>query len=165
MPTEVNEWKKSVKSVELEVPSGNTCLARRVDLRKLLNAGSIPNLLMPAVREAMKGKKFDAEELMKDIDEDKIKQMLDLMDMIVVDCVLRPKVHPAPATEEARSDDILYVDEVDFEDKQFIFQWATGGSRDLERFRQEQESFMAGVHAGEGVEDSPISDPGDQGAV
>lgn len=172
MATNVNDWKRSVKAIELQVPSGNTCLARRVDLRKLLNAGSIPNLLMPIVREAMKGKQFDASELMENIDEEKITQMLELMDTIVLECILQPQVHPVPmrtvdgkpepVPTTERDESKLYIDEVDFEDRQFIFNWAVGGTKDLERFRQEQASYMEGVHTGEGSQDTTSDVAGDQ---
>lgn len=47
--------------------------------------------------------------------------------------------------EDARDEDTLYADEVSLEDKNFIFQFAVGGTADVERFRQELSGSMAGV--------------------
>jgi len=44
--------------------------------------------------------------------------------------------------EAERDPDILYADQVDMDDKLFIFQWALGGTRDLERFREQQQKSV-----------------------
>jgi len=44
-----------------------------------------------------------------------------------------------------RSPEFLYCSEVDFEDKMFIFQYAVGGTRDLERFRQEYSESLDSI--------------------
>lgn len=53
--------------------------------------------------------------------------------------------------EDARDDDTLYADDVDITDKSFIFQFALGGTADLERFRQELNSGVESVSDGEAV--------------
>lgn len=50
-----------------------------------------------------------------------------------------------PFIEGARDEDTLYADEVSLEDKQFIFQFAMGGTADVERFREELGSGVVGV--------------------
>lgn len=52
--------------------------------------------------------------------------------------------------EGDRDEDTLYADEVSLEDKQFIFQFAMGGTADVERFRQELRSNVAGLPNGKG---------------
>lgn len=170
--TNPKQWKKAISGVELSLPSGNTCLARRVELRRLLNAGVIPNSLMDIVKEALKGKKLAADTMADDIDLDpaKLNDMLAFMDQVVIDCVLNPKVRPIPyrATGagngekvvvpfEERDEEQLYIDEVDELDKQFVFNFAVGGTSDVERFRGEQEEQLASVHAGTSLEGSPES--------
>lgn len=54
--------------------------------------------------------------------------------------------------EDDRDPDFLYAAEVDFMDKMFIFNYAVGGTRDLERFRQEYEQSVDSIHA---VTDAP----------
>lgn len=48
---------------------------------------------------------------------------------------------------EERNPDFLYAAEVDFNDKMFIFQYALGGSADLDRFREEFAESVASVDA------------------
>jgi hypothetical protein len=54
--------------------------------------------------------------------------------------------------EEDRDDDYVYTDDIDMEDKVFVFNYAVGGTPDLERFRREYGASMGGVSSGEGVE-------------
>lgn len=51
----------------------------------------------------------------------------------------------------ARKDDVLYADQVDMDDKIFVFQWALGGTSDLVRFREEQSSALESAPDGEDV--------------
>lgn len=163
-------WKQSSQGVDLEVPSGNVCKARPVGMQVFLERGMIPNSLMPIVRQALKGE--EPEIKMDDINEEQITEMMALFDAVTVYCVVEPKVHRVPRytdkdAEEGRcqQDQVgtsvpieerdggkLFVDEVDFEDKQFIFQWVVGGTRDLERFREEQGAGMEHLRAGTGME-------------
>lgn len=56
--------------------------------------------------------------------------------------------------EDERDEDILYTDEVDSADKMFIFNFVVGGSRDIERFRDEFGDALATVQPGEDVADT-----------
>jgi hypothetical protein len=141
-------WKKSASGIELEVPSGNVCLARRIDLRVLLKRGVIPNSLMPFVNKAISGKETNPEDFAAELQREgnldkKLEEMMELVDLIVCECVIEPKVYPIPADGEERDESLLYVDEVLAEDKNFILQWAVGGTTDLEKFRTEQGSYVA----------------------
>lgn len=44
------------------------------------------------------------------------------------------------------SDPIIYVDEVDLDDKMFIMNYVVGGSRDLATFRDATQEALGGVH-------------------
>lgn len=57
------------------------------------------------------------------------------------------KVHPD-------GDEIIYADEVELDDKFFVFNYAVGGTRDLERFRSEQSARLGDVPDGAGDADS-----------
>jgi len=71
-------------------------------------------------------------------------EMMQTLDSIAVYCFLEPKCHNIP--EEGDKDpELLYVDEVELDDKMFLFQAATGGTKDLERFRAEQGGRVEGV--------------------
>ena len=168
--TNPKQWKKAISGVELTLPSGNVALVRRVELRKLLNAGVIPNSLMDIVKDAIKGKSQNLDTMADDVDIDpeKLRDMLGFMDQVVIDCVINPKVHPAPMRLktggngekevipfEERDGERLFIDEVDDLDKQHVFNFAVGGTSDTERFLEEQEAAVAAVHAGNGVEGAP----------
>lgn len=169
--TSTADWKKDSQGVDLEVPSGKTCKVRRKPMDSFLRRGLIPNSLLPLVRKAIKGENMD-DTKMEDLTEDQIIQTLELYDIIVVDCVVAPKVFPVPhytakdaaegrcAEEQVgqeiplddRNQDFLYVDEVDQDDKTFIYQFVVGGTRDLESFRAEQSAAMERLRGGADVE-------------
>lgn len=54
--------------------------------------------------------------------------------------------------EDARDDGVLYADEVDLDDKMFLFQWAVGGTSDVESFREGLKANVAAVSGGKTVE-------------
>jgi len=112
-------------------------------MQAFLQAGLIPNSLMKTISQTLakpgeKAQEPDMTELMADIGEnpEMLQDMLKMADSVTVYCVVEPKVQPAPETEAERKSDLLYVDEVDMEDKLFIMNFGMGGSRDLEPFRQ-----------------------------
>lgn len=51
-------------------------------------------------------------------------------------------------------DDVIYSDEVEMDDKMFIFNYAVGGTRSLERFREEHGSIMGDLSTESGDEGS-----------
>lgn len=143
--TSAQNWKKANEGVDLPVPSGNVCRARRIDLPTLVTQGVIPNALMPMVTKAIQTGEFDAQKELADLDLEKITDMMSLYDHVMLACVIEPELHPVPTAGEEREEDQLYVDEVDMDDKVFVFQWAVGGTADVERFREEQNSAMGAV--------------------
>lgn len=151
------DWKQSAQGVDLEVPSGNICKARPAGMQVFMERGVIPNSLMQFVRQALKGE--EPEIKADEITEDQLRDMMELFDAVTVYCVIEPKVSKVPRDDDGnpiplseRDQDKLFVDEVDFEDKQFIFQWVVGGTRDLERFREEQSASLERVRPGTNLE-------------
>jgi hypothetical protein len=80
--------------------------------------------------------------------------------------VMDPVITPIPTLtvdadgvlgEAARDPSLLYVDEVDLEDKMFILQYALGGTRSLERFRREFADGVRPLSSGEDVGNSSES--------
>lgn len=151
--TDVQTWKKDKIGKPLDLPSGKTCLARTVSLHTFVAKGQVPNSLMPMITEALnEGKPPSAKELGNQVTAQSLAEMLELADAVVMEAVIQPPLSPPPADNSERRDDVLYVDEVDMDDKMFIFQWAVEGTRDLERFRSEQTAGMAAISSGENVE-------------
>jgi hypothetical protein len=151
-------WKRS-KGEDLELPSGNIALVKRPGMLEFIKKGIVPDTLMPTVDEAVrKGKGLppnQATDLLKD--PAKLAAMEEMTDRVLCAVVVDPAVtfHKRQVEgnedewedipEEDRDENLLYSDEVDLEDKMFIFQYAVGGTRDLERFREESGLSMGGV--------------------
>lgn len=163
------QWKRAVAE-EIELPSSNVALVKRPGMEAFLMEGLIPDTLMPIVTEAVRQKKGLPPERVAEIikDPEQVASMMDAMDRIVARIVIEPDVRwhkiseadLAPGGEYAGSEysagDIIneddrdiekwiYTDEVDFEDKSFLFNYAVGGTRDLERFREEANATLASV--------------------
>lgn len=147
-PTSVSEWKKS-SATPVELPSGFYMRVRRVTMSTLLATGKLPNALVSIVKSAvdkgtgMAGVEDTMSELMAD--EKSLADMAKFMDDLVVMVSVEPKVHPVPKNEVDRVDDHLYADEVDEQDKSFLFQLVTGGTKDLEQFRKTTEANVAAL--------------------
>lgn len=144
--TSAMEWKKDQRGV-IDLPSGKTARLRRTSIQTLMAAKMIPNNLMGIVQEALnKGKlEMDPADFLKD--PDKMSDMLELVDIVVVHCVLEPVIHATPKDEDERDDDLLYVDEIDDEDRSFIFQYATGGTSDVAKFRAEASEQLGSIQS------------------
>lgn len=154
-PTSVTAWKKSAEIPVLELPSGNAMRVKKIGAQALMATGIIPNSLMGYVQKAIaKGKaeevtEEDMAELLKD--EKKVQEIGRLMDKVTILCAQEPEVHEAPAPGVERDDSLLYVDEIDGEDKMFIFSVVCGGTTSVEQFRAEHERNVASVHGRENV--------------
>lgn len=152
-PTSASAWRQSAEQgTPLVVPSGNTCLVKPSSgLQAFVKKGAIPNSLMPIVQEAIKkGEAPSLEKMETEDPQQLIQDIMEMADNIVLTVVLQPRLVPVPTqlTEDDEEieiplhdrdklEDALYIDEVDFEDKFFIFNWAVGGTADLEQFRKE----------------------------
>lgn len=186
MATSARQWKgkRDSGTIELTLPSENTCLVRRLQPEAFLTSGLIPDSLSKMVNDAIRSKKGLPPDAMKQImaDPKKIRQAMQMTDevvcYVVVDpvCLMPPRCgvemaggrvcneyfdtddkrhqnnqHPDYHSffEGARDEDTLYADEVSLEDKQFIFQFAMGGTADVERFRQEFNGNVVGLPNGQ----------------
>jgi hypothetical protein len=146
--SDIKAFKKAKEGQLLPLPSGLVIRANRVDLQTFIMRGTVPNPLMEIVQDALaKGQKADIPSMMGldegKIDLSQVEEMLQVVDSVLVESVVTPKVHYMPEEESDRNDELLYVDEFDPEDKMFIFQWAVGGTADVERFREEARADMA----------------------
>lgn len=152
----ISAFKEQKKGKPLELPSGLVVKARRVELQTFIMKGDVPNPLMSIVGEALeKGQKADIASMVGvdegKIDLDMVNDMYEMVNAVVCQCIVEPQVHPVPEDEDDRDDDLLYVDEVDDEDKMFIFQWSSGGTSDLATFREEARAGLASVAKKQGA--------------
>lgn len=162
--TSAQSWRKqTTEGTPLVVPSGNTCLVRPSSgLDMFIRNGSIPNALMPMIQEAIdKGKPPSAAALNLSDNPELLSSILEMCDTAAIFMVMEPVIKPIPRDDQGEvipfsqreTGEFLYVDEVVFEDKMFIFNWAVGGTADLEKFREELGSSMEPVPGGQDLVD------------
>lgn len=162
--SQVGDFKKRIGGI-FELPSGLVVKLRNPGgMAAFTGNDTIPNSLMNIISGALDTNKgVNQSKLVAAIKEDPetIEQMARMLDSIALKSVVEPKLQPVPTeadlqvwnadnpenilqdVEELRSDEKLYVDELDAMDKQYIFQWITGGVKDLESFRKQLERGMA----------------------
>lgn len=170
--TSAKNW-KGRQGIELPLPSGNVALVRNPGMQHFLRTGVIPDPLTGMIRRMISGKEqeIDVGDFMQD--DDTLEMALDLFDRVLCEVVVQPHVEMPPTKkveddegnmievpdEDAREEEVLYADEVDFTDKTFIFQFAVGGTKDLEEFLQRQKQMLDSVSSGSGLADSSESTP------
>lgn len=179
------DFKKKHSGSIMKLPSGFNVRARRVSLRAFLQSGNVPNPLLPIVEEALsKGKTADVQAIMGKegaVDLDMINEMYDMVNQVVCSVLIEPKVQMVPTIEDMdkwnanhptesvkhpddlRDDEILYVDELEDEDKMFLFQWASGGTDDVALFREEAKQQLAALEQGQNPQAATESTAGDEG--
>lgn len=154
------------KPMDLELPSGETCLALRPGAQGLIKAGLLDSL--DQLTSFVQVEHIDANDPRKSAtqvsidqlakDPEKLAEGLTLIDKVICHVVKEPRVE-MDLTEEEQADriakglpatdpDAIYASYVDQEDKMFIFQWAVGGSSDLTTFREESQKLMGSLSAG-----------------
>lgn len=159
-------WAES--TVELTVPSGQMCLARRPDPAQLAEDGLLHKLdgLTSLVdqkhvsRKAKGGKNSAQSQRMNDDmalanlakDPEKLSAALKAIDQIVLKTVLKPSLQIPPEDWEDREDGVVYLDTVGIEDKMFLVNFAVGGTRDIASFRTELKERVDNLANVESVE-------------
>lgn len=157
-PTSAAAWKKKAQIPPLELPSGCSMRIKKVGMQTLISLGIMPNSLMSIAQKAVGkgqqvGEGMSDDEMMALInDPKKIREIGEFMDKMLCVVAVEPEVHPIPHAGVERDETKLYVDEVDEEDKMFIFQVVTGGTTDVAEFREETSATMAAIRGREDVE-------------
>lgn len=168
----VSDFKKKTDSPSadraanlLTLPSGLSAVVQNRGFRTFIRKGIIPNPLMGIVEEAIsKGQPPDMESLKNEegnLPLETVDNIYELMDAVVVDCFVEPPVYPVPSDEpaevggavETKDPNLLYVDEIDDLDKMFLFNWVSGGTRDVEQFRDELGDDVVDLPGGQTLVD------------
>src|SRR3954468_1066631 len=161
----------------ITLPSGQTCHARRVGMEGIMSAGLLGDadslssyVGTKHIRRVRGGKKADGEVInARSIatDPEALKRIIFLVDRAVPVIVAQPVVMThfeyqddnttkmIPAEERVPGQ--VYTDMIGLEDKMFLFNFAIGGTRDLERFRSESDAAVEDVPDGEDVSGAPQS--------
>jgi len=151
--TSVADWKKAATGREIRLPSGHVCIARAPGLQAFVRKGIVPNTLLAMIDKAIKGRADVASAIsLEGLDVEKLDEYMSFVDAVVSECMLDPKVSLPPENAVDRTDDVLYTDELEDNDKFFLLQWAMGGTRDLDTFREQQAAVVASVSGGAGPE-------------
>lgn len=157
--------KASVGTVDLQLPSGHVCRCTRPGLPDLMAQNVLPDLLRPMAQKAIDvGKnggvqsKEEQDRVMTEVmaEAGGFEAIFDAAARVTAACVVEPPVlyHKRERTRprdengelvgpvvwdvippEDRKLEVLYTDEIEDNDKFFIFQFVVGGSKDLEAFR------------------------------
>lgn len=169
------DWKGRVapEGEALTLPSGNVALVRRPGPEALLTQGFMPDTLGAIVQEAIQSKKGMSKKQIDAIGKDpkQLSEMLDAVDRVCSTVVVEPElfwhkdfVRDAEGNETGefrvlpaheRDPEAFYTDEVDIADRMHIFQFALGGTRKWERFREESGFGVGPVDAGEDPSAAP----------
>lgn len=166
-PTSPTAWKGGRREIiaTVELPSGNVATLRRPGMEAILSKNLLPdplsNIASKAIEAGRSGKKIEdvSAEVDKEVDaatakDDGYKQTFEAFDKVAVLCFVEPAVrlNTVQADDtfeglsvgdviplELREDSLLYTDEIDIEDKTFVFNYAVGGSADLATFREQSQ--------------------------
>lgn len=159
---------KAVETMDLDLPSGNTCLVVRPGIQGLIKHGildsldTLTGLVQSELIDAKDPKKVQQAAMAFAQRPDDLLAAMDLMDKVIEYVVKEPGVvrpirrddngepilldgKEIPLTDSERDDETLYTDEVDMDDRLFIFQFVVGGTRDLETFRAQRAAMLGGV--------------------
>lgn len=174
MPPVNNVWASQTPTgatEELTLPSGQTCLAKRLGMEGLIEAGvlaeadSLSATVDKHVRKVRGGKgRADGNELneaslMKD--RETMRAIITLADKALPVIVESPSVKLHYTTDGKgntimipladREPGQVYTDMIGLEDKVFLFEWAVGALANLQTFRDQPPADVAGVADGRAV--------------
>jgi hypothetical protein len=159
-------WKSNL--VELQLPSGQLCLVRRIPVGELVDAGLVDDFdkLTDFVQAKHVNKKMrsggppvrdvDINKQMLAImrDPEKLRDMIAKADLIVQMVVVKPEILDKPEDEDDRDPAKAYIDWVGDDDKGFIVDFVFEGNADLERFRREKQQLGDGLDEREDLEET-----------
>lgn len=174
MPPVNNVWASQTPigaTEQLTLPSGQTCIARRLGMEGLIEAGilaeadSLSGLVDQHVRKVRgakgrtDGNELDERALLRD--RDTMKAIITIADKAIPVVVAEPEVMLHYTTDssgktsmiplEDREPGQVYTDMIGLEDKMFLFEWAVGSLSNLNTFRSQPGADVAGVGDGGGV--------------
>lgn len=123
----LSEWRSS-RQTEEELPSGLTVLLKKVSLVDLAAEGNIPAPLLGMIEEVSEV----PEDAMIDLAE--FPKYAEAINMVAMSVIQEPPIADEPDEEH------LGIDELPFEDRIWLFEWASQEAGDLMTFREGQES-------------------------
>lgn len=180
IPTPAAEW--GAPGFVVLLPSGRTIrVTRSKILFTMLKDNNLPNPLAQVVGKMMEefsNKKRDkvvAEDILKELGPEGVPTLMRFVDDCVISCMLEPRCE-RPYMAQIIDDDpeknktelqkqveweptpgAISLEQVEMEDRAFIFQVAMGGAADLESFREQSKAALASPQYGADVFDDTVS--------
>lgn len=137
-------------------------------------------VVQEALAAGRKGQQWDPAKLTQSLSEERIEEMTQAMDNMVCAVVTSPTILPVPKrcercgkvdrdhpdahegvswvvlTDEERlaefGEDAAFIDWIDEMDKAFLVAYATGGTADAEKFREQYVEHLGALQSGQGVQ-------------
>lgn len=142
-----------IDTEDLECPSGQLCLVRRIDIMKLIADGTLDKTEMltslvdqkhvskkakggiASAKSQQMNSELAAMRMLKD--PEKVAELMHTVNSVVCATVVKPELKMPPEDDSERESSTIYIDQVDLNDRMFIMQYAFAGHRDVARFRRE----------------------------
>src|SRR3989304_5150787 len=131
---------------DLTLPSGLQVKVRDVTMTDLMFTGKLPQVMIDLAQEsAEQGKiKLDLKMLTENAQE-----FRQLVDTLILLCVVEPQI-----TEKA-DEDHLSLDEMNGDDRMFIFNWVNREVEQVRSFREAEVEPVAALQPGNGLRKTP----------
>jgi len=142
-PTTAAEWKKPRQEGELvTLPSGNRARLRPADLMRMIEGGSIPDLLSGVAAKAIWAEQ-DPDEIGGSVE--LAKQYDELLNIVLPAIFVEPKV---ATNDREPADDEIAIEDIELADRTMAFNLSIMGASSMRKFREQQEKSMATVSNG-----------------
>lgn len=160
------DWKRKVggKAItNVQLPSGVVVKVKRISIPKLLSEGVFPDTLARLITEKLdgdkKGQKSDDVDVSSLLgNQEQLEALFTAMDKMTLMTVVEPKVlsnvddEGNKIADEDRDEEAIYVDEIELDDKVFLFQYSVGGTKELEPFRAELDTAVGSLEDQQGIQ-------------
>ena len=155
---------EKVKPVAMDLPSGMRVVAQRVDLRWLMKHDLIPDPLLARVEEMIgliesADPNYVAEELGHTLEqnpEETFSNWFSVLGTVWQACVVAPQFTDDPARRDSEEPP-YHIDDVEYFDKLYVYQWAQGVDRSVIEFLHEQSEAMGELADKQSIQLSPTS--------
>jgi len=155
---------EKVKPVTIDLPSGMKVIAQRMDLRWLWKHDLIPDPILARVEEMISliesaDPNHVAEEMGKQLEEnpeEAFSNWYSVLGTVWQACVVAPQFTYDPDRRDAEEPP-YHVDDAEYFDKLYLYQWAQGVDRTVIDFLHEQSEALGELATNQSVRLSPTS--------
>lgn len=151
--SEITSGKEWRRGVEIELPSKKTALLRPFDFQILLRRKNVPDSLMPYISDLMDG---DTSKLSHVATFEQKRDLNNLIDLVCSCMFVNPRI-----VDEPKADDEISLDDLEIDDKNFVWMMVGLGAEQMRSFRLEPEGTLGAVDEPTGNESAtePAAEP------